>query len=383
MYSNVMKSLYNLNDYLNAKLLIMNSKAILVIAVGMIVGITTIPLAMSAETELIPSWIKNTAGFWADDKISDVEFMNAIEYLITQGTIQVPNLPGVSDVDTITIGFIPSEKAEELTPKAEEFEKFLEQRLDIDVEIVVPTDYETIIEGLRFGHIDAAFMDTGPGWIAHQRSGVEVVFSEVVAGKVNYQATVWTKADNNSIQSLSDTVGKRVAFTSITGSSGFIRPMGTLVANGDIQIQGDDLIALEAALADTFEEYTFAGGYKAALEMLLNDNVDVAFGSDIAPQKYLTPEQQNQLRIVEQIGPVPSHVFVVSSDMSETTKNLLVEAMLQLNEDEYNQILRNIYGAEALLPTTTTMHIGEFGMYIDSLTGLDQKILDKYDKSKK
>ena len=127
MYSNVMKSLYNLNDYLNAKLLIMNSKAILVIAVGMIVGITTIPLAMSAETELIPSWIKNTAGFWADDKISDVEFMNAIEYLITQGTIQVPNLPGVSDVDTITIGFIPSEKAEELTPKAEEFEKFLEQ----------------------------------------------------------------------------------------------------------------------------------------------------------------------------------------------------------------------------------------------------------------
>jgi len=376
---------YNLNDYLNAKLLIMNSKVILgIIAAGMIVGITTIPLAISAETELIPNWIKNTAGFWADDKISDNEFIDALEYLIEKGTIQIPSLQlETANVELLTIGFIPTEKAEELTPKAEEFERFLEQKLGTDVEIVVPTNYETIIEGLRFGHIDAAFMDTGPGWIAHQRSGVEVVFSEVVAGKVNYQATVWAKADNTSIQSLSDTIGKRVAFTSITGSSGFIRPMGTLVANGDIQIQGDDLIALEAALSDTFEEYTFAGGYKAALELLLNDNVDVAFGSDIAPQKYLTPEQQNQLRIVEQIGPVPSHVFVVNSDMSETMKNLLVEAMLQLNEDEYNQILRNIYGAEALLPTTTTMHIGEFGTYIDSLTGLDQKILDKYDKSKK
>ena len=363
----------------------MNSKAILVIiAAGMIVGITTIPLVVSAQTESIPSWIKGIAGFWADDQISDGEFVDALEYLIEKGTIQVPNFQlATPNVEQLTIGFIPTEKAEELTPKAEELERFLEQRLSTDIEIVVPTNYETIIEGLRFGHIDAAFMDTGPGWIAHQRSGVEVVLAEVVKGKVYYQATVWTKADNDSIQSLADTVGKRVAFTSITGSSGFILPMGTLVANGDVQIDGDDLIALEAALANTFEAYTFAGGYKAALELLLNDNVDVAFGSDIAPQKYLTPDQQHQLRIVEQIGAVPSHVFVVRSEMSEATKNLLVKAMLELNEDENNQILMNIYGAEALLPTTTTLHIGNFGNYIDSLTGLSQKILDKYDYGKK
>ena len=45
-------------------------------------------------------------------------------------------------------------------------------------------------------------------------------------------------------------------------------------------------------------------------------------------------------------------------------------------------ILSDLYGAEALVPTTTTMHIGEFGDFIDALTGLDQKILDKYNKSK-
>ena len=360
----------------------MQQKSILILTIGAVLGLSAIPLSINAESELVPGWIKNTAGFWANDQISDVEFMNAIEYLISQGTIQVPNFVGVPDVNTLTIGFIPTEKADELTPKAEEMKSYLEERLGTTVEIVVPTNYETIIEGIRFGHIDAAFMDTGPGWIAHERSGAEVVAAEVVKGKVNYQATVWTKADNDSINSLSDTVGKKVAFTSITGSSGFIRPMGTMVANGDIQIVGEDLVALEAALANTFEEYTFAGGYKAALELLLNDNVDVAFGSDIAPQKYLTLEQQNQLRIVEQIGPIPSHVFVVSSEMSDTTKNLLVEAMLGLNEDENNHILQNVYGAEALLPTTTTMHIGDFGTYIDSLTGLDQKILDKYNTQK-
>ncbi len=300
----------------------------------------------------------------------------------TNEIINIPSESKIIDVDTITIGFIPVEKADELTPKAQALENFLENEMGIDVEVVVPTTYETIIEGMRFGHIDAAFMDTGPAWITHQRTGAEAVLAEIVKGKVNYQATVWTLADNDSINSLEDTVGKRVAFTSITGSSGFVRPMGTLVSDGHIIIEGDDIVALESALANNFESYTFAGGYKAALQLLLNGNVDVAFGSDIAPQKYLELEDQVKLRPVVTIGPVPSHVFMVSSDMSEFTKDALVSALVKLNYDENNSILTDLYGAEALVPTTTTMHIGEFGTYIDSLTGLDQLILDKHNKSK-
>ena len=288
----------------------------------------------------------------------------------------------ITDVDSITIGFIPVEKADALTPKAKALEKFLESELGIDVKIVVPSNYETIIEGMRFGHIDAAFMDTGPAWITHQRTGAEAVLSELVKGKVNYQATVWTLAENDSINTLEDTVGKRVAFTSITGSSGFVRPMGTLVTEGHINIQGNDIVALEQALANNFESYTFAGGYKAALNLLLNGDVDVAFGSDIAPQKYLDLEDQVKLRPVTTIGAVPSHVFMVSSSMSESTQDDLVSALIKLNYDENNSILTDLYGAEALVPTTTTMHIGEFGTFIDVLTGLDQKILDKHDKSK-
>ena len=43
--------------------------------------------------------------------------------------------------------------------------------------------------------------------------------------------------------------------------------MGTLVTEGHVTIEGDDIIALESALAKNFESYTFAGGYKAALEI--------------------------------------------------------------------------------------------------------------------
>ena len=353
------------------------------VTITVAIGVVIIPLTQNVQAQsLIPDWIKTNAGWWVDGTVDDTTFLNGIEYLIENEIINVLSESKSIDVDTITIGFIPVEKADELTPKAQALQEFLENKIGVDIEIVVPTDYETIIEGMRFGHIDAAFMDTGPAWITHQRTGAEVVLAEVVNGKVNYQATVWTLADNDSINSLADTVGKRVAFTSITGSSGFVRPMGTLVTEGYINIEGDDIVALHSALAQNFESYTFTGGYKAALQLLLNGNVDVAFGSDIAPKKYLDLADQAKLRPVTTIGPVPSHVFIVNADMSESTRDALVAALVELNYDENNSILQNLYGAEALVPTTTTMHIGDFGTYIDVLTGLDQLIIDKYNKNK-
>jgi len=165
---------------------IMKYKKIVSVFLVFMFLLIAIPLTVSAQSDTIPEWIKNTAGFWARGEISDIEFINAMEFLIGSGIIQVPGISvSNTNVEELTIGFIPTEKAEELTPNAEKLEKYLENKLGTDVNIVVPTNYESIIEGLRFGHIDAAFMDTGPGWIANQRSGAEVVLSEVVQGKVN------------------------------------------------------------------------------------------------------------------------------------------------------------------------------------------------------
>jgi len=45
----------------------------------------------SSQTSTIPSWVKNIAGFWSDDKISDAEFLASIQYLIDQGMLNVSN----------------------------------------------------------------------------------------------------------------------------------------------------------------------------------------------------------------------------------------------------------------------------------------------------
>jgi len=71
--------------------------------------------------------------------------------------------------------------------------------------------------------------------------------------------------------------------------------VGTLVDRGLCSVEGDDIVALKKALDDSFEYHIFGGGYKAALELLLNGSVEMAFGSDIAPGKYLPSAQHAQL----------------------------------------------------------------------------------------
>ena len=47
----------------------MQQKSILILTLAVIVTLAAIPITINAESEIVPSWIKSTAGFWADDKI--------------------------------------------------------------------------------------------------------------------------------------------------------------------------------------------------------------------------------------------------------------------------------------------------------------------------
>ena len=43
----------------------------------------------SPQSQEVPDWVKNTASWWAEDKISETEFVNAIKFLVTHGIITV------------------------------------------------------------------------------------------------------------------------------------------------------------------------------------------------------------------------------------------------------------------------------------------------------
>ena len=56
---------------------------------GIIVHIPETTKSSTGISEDIPIWIKNNAGWWADGMITDGEFLNGIEYLVKNRIIQV------------------------------------------------------------------------------------------------------------------------------------------------------------------------------------------------------------------------------------------------------------------------------------------------------
>jgi len=54
-----------------------------------ILQIPDVEQSSSSNDNIIPDWIKNNAGWWADDQIDDDTFVNAIKYLIEHGMVNV------------------------------------------------------------------------------------------------------------------------------------------------------------------------------------------------------------------------------------------------------------------------------------------------------
>jgi hypothetical protein len=44
---------------------------------------------INTETTVIPGWIKNNAGWWADGKIGDNDFVQGIQFLIKEGIMKI------------------------------------------------------------------------------------------------------------------------------------------------------------------------------------------------------------------------------------------------------------------------------------------------------
>lgn len=66
---------------------------ILSVTVGIIAGSSiTLGLTAYAQEGSVPGWFRGVAAFWADEKTSDGEFIDALEFLIENGYIRVPSL---------------------------------------------------------------------------------------------------------------------------------------------------------------------------------------------------------------------------------------------------------------------------------------------------
>ena len=70
-----------------------------------IVTISGFPPGLPPERSPIPSWIKLSAIWWANDEISDIEFLEGIEFLVSKGVISVTPQESSSEFGSIPSWF--------------------------------------------------------------------------------------------------------------------------------------------------------------------------------------------------------------------------------------------------------------------------------------
>jgi len=66
------------------------SRIILGICVIFTISLLSVSAISAQSSSQIPSWIKTAVTFWANDQISDQEFINVIQYFVENEVIQVP-----------------------------------------------------------------------------------------------------------------------------------------------------------------------------------------------------------------------------------------------------------------------------------------------------
>ena len=71
----------------------MRSSLVLIILFSLIGSSILVPNSSAQEEIQIPNWIKNVAGWWAVNEISEKEFLTAIEYLINNNIIFISFIP--------------------------------------------------------------------------------------------------------------------------------------------------------------------------------------------------------------------------------------------------------------------------------------------------
>ncbi|RDJ31208.1 MAG: phosphate/phosphite/phosphonate ABC transporter substrate-binding protein [Crenarchaeota archaeon] len=268
-----------------------------------------------------------------------------------------------SELKKITIAVMPNEDPKKFEMQGKALEEYFTKKLGIETEFFYPIDATTTVESLVTGSTQIAFMSARPAQLAHERSdGNALLFMAEVRPFTSeggekldtfYHSEFWVRKDSG-INTLEDAKGKNVAFSGPTSTSGYLFPLAKLVDKSLIKA-GDDPKTY-------FSNVLFSGGYQQSLNALIAGQVDIAAGGDHAKFRYLTPEEQNQIKVIEKQGPVPTHGIIYRTDL--ITPSLLAnfeKAVLDMKSERPDLLESALFGATDFVPVNHYAHLAELG----------------------
>jgi phosphonate transport system substrate-binding protein len=270
----------------------------------------------------------------------------------------------------LVIAIQPTVASDEMLNKAKPLQKFLEQSLGgkTKVELYVPTSFAAVVESLRFGHAQVAFMSAWPAQLAVRLGGAEVALAEVrqvLHGKEKvdapYYYSYWVVNPDSPYKDLASLKGKSACFPSPISTSGFVAPMGRMVELNLLQL-GE---GKEADPKSFFKEVLFGGGYGQCWQALKQGQVDTTIIAGDVPEK-LYNEVLAGTRSIEDQGPIPSHAVVLSREFKEPLRSRTIQSVIKLGAPEHRDLMRTFISSifVGFKPTTAQEHLAGLTKYL-------------------
>ena len=270
----------------------------------------------------------------------------------------------------LVVAIQPSVSSDDMLKKARPLEKFLRDGLGgkTDVQVYVPSSFAAVVESLRFGHAQVAFMSAWPAQLAVQLGGAEVALAEireVLHGtkkvEAPYYFSYWIVQKDAPYQNLQALKGKTACFPSPISTSGYVAPIGRLAELNLIQTQERK----EADPKTFFKEVLFGGGYGQCWQALKQGQVDTTVIAGDVPEK-LYNEVLGATRIIETQGPIPSHAVVLSKELKDPLRSRAVQTVIQLGAPDQRELMRSFISSifVGFKPTTAAEHLASLNRYL-------------------
>lgn len=255
--------------------------------------------------------------------------------------------------DKLKIALLPDENASELIKRNQPLKDYLETALDKKVELIVTTDYSSMIEAMRFGRIDLAYFGPLSYVMAKSKSDIEPFAAMVVDGKPTYRSVIIANVESG-VTDYAEVKGRKVAYGDRASTSSHLIPKTVLLESAGLRA-GDD-----------YEQH-FVGTHDSVAVNVANGNADVGGLSEVifghvSERGLIDP---SRVKVLGYSKEYPQYPWTMRSDLDAQLKERIRESFLEIDDPE---VLKN-FKAEGFAPISD----GDYDVIRDmgSLLGLD------------
>ncbi len=254
--------------------------------------------------------------------------------------------PGGED-GVFTIAYAPNESTTESADARNGMAEDLKEVLGCDVEEIQASDYNAIIEALRTGKADMAYMGSQALALGVERTDLEPIVMKAEEGdkeKAIYHSVLITSSSNEAINSIEDIKGKTIAFVDPDSTSGNLVPTAEIIqAFPDEELNSDML----HTNGDFFEAVSFSGSHQAGLQAVIKGDVDVVPISDqiLASEIANGNAAEGDVKIIHESAAIPTEAIVVAEHVSQETRDTLREFLTAYDNEEYFADVIKVPGA--------------------------------------